>query len=67
NVKQVLTICLAVIIFDLHITPTNGMGISLTLLGGMWYGGIEYQEKRAKSMFYVDIAQSGEKEKRTSV
>ncbi|KAG9046390.1 UAA transporter [Tulasnella sp. UAMH 9824] len=67
NVKQVLTICLAVIIFDLHITPTNGMGISLTLLGGMWYGVIESQEKKAKSMFYLGIAQSGEKEKPTSV
>lgn len=35
NVKQVLVICLAVIIFDLHITRSNGMGISLTLLSGI--------------------------------
>ncbi|KIO24412.1 hypothetical protein M407DRAFT_212976 [Tulasnella calospora MUT 4182] len=67
NVKQVLTICLAVVIFDFRITPTNGMGILLTLLGGMWFGAIEYQEKKAKSMLYVGITHSGEKEKPTSV
>jgi hypothetical protein len=34
NVKQVLSIILAVVIFNLTITPTNGLGIFLTLLGG---------------------------------
>ena len=34
NVKQVLSIILAVVIFNLTITPTNGVGIFLTLLGG---------------------------------
>ncbi|CAG8743046.1 17617_t:CDS:2, partial [Rhizophagus irregularis] len=33
NVKQVLSIILAVVIFNLTITPTNGLGIFLTLLG----------------------------------
>ncbi|KAI9339715.1 triose-phosphate transporter family-domain-containing protein [Pilaira anomala] len=37
NVKQVLSIVLAVIIFDLSITATNGLGIVLTLAGGAWY------------------------------
>ncbi|CAG8549119.1 3068_t:CDS:2 [Paraglomus occultum] len=37
NVKQVLSIILAVVIFNLTITPTNGLGIFLTLLGGAWY------------------------------
>ena len=37
NVKQVLSIVLAVIIFDLSITATNGLGILLTLAGGAWY------------------------------
>ncbi|CAG8752721.1 11346_t:CDS:2, partial [Racocetra persica] len=44
NVKQVLSIILAVVIFNLTITPTNGLGIFLTLLGGAWYakdGGIQ--------------------------
>lgn len=33
--KQVLTIALAVVLFNLHITPTNGIGILLTLIGGV--------------------------------
>lgn len=37
NVKQVLSIVLAVIIFDLSISATNGLGIILTLAGGAWY------------------------------
>ncbi|CEG83078.1 Putative Ribonuclease III [Rhizopus microsporus] len=37
NVKQVLSIVLAVIIFDLSITAMNGLGIILTLAGGAWY------------------------------
>ena len=63
-----MTICLAVVIFDLHITPTNGMGILLTLIGGMWYGAIEYQEKKAKSMFFdIKVHPGGEKERLISV
>ncbi|KII91715.1 hypothetical protein PLICRDRAFT_105382 [Plicaturopsis crispa FD-325 SS-3] len=45
NVKQVLTILLAVVIFDLTITSTNALGILLTLLGGAWYACVEYSEK----------------------
>ncbi|KAG8950135.1 UAA transporter [Tulasnella sp. 424] len=68
NVKQVLTICLAVVIFDLNITLINGVGILFTLLGGMWYGAIEYQEKKAKTMFFASQAHPGpEKERVTSV
>ncbi|KAI9489188.1 triose-phosphate transporter family-domain-containing protein [Zychaea mexicana] len=37
NVKQVLSIVLAVIIFKLHITWMNAWGILLTLGGGAWY------------------------------
>ena len=33
--KQVLTIALAVVLFDLHISPTNALGILLTLIGGV--------------------------------
>ncbi|KAL0241858.1 hypothetical protein I308_106030 [Cryptococcus tetragattii IND107] len=49
NCKQVLTIALAVVLFNLHITPTNGIGILLTLIGGGWYGYVEYQEKNRKT------------------
>lgn len=38
NVKQVLSIILAVVIFDLNINMTNSFGVILTLLGGAWYG-----------------------------
>ncbi|KAH7925364.1 TPT-domain-containing protein [Leucogyrophana mollusca] len=48
NVKQVLSIFLAVLIFDLTISATNAMGILLTLAGGAWYATIEYQEKKSK-------------------
>lgn len=49
NVKQVLTIVLAVLIFHLHITPTNFFGITLTLLGGAAYARVEYMAKLAKA------------------
>lgn len=48
NVKQVLSIFLAVFIFELTITPTNALGILLTLAGGTWYASVEYQEKRGR-------------------
>ncbi|CEG71919.1 Putative Ribonuclease III [Rhizopus microsporus] len=38
NVKQVLSIILAVVIFDYVINAINAFGIILTLLGGAWYG-----------------------------
>lgn len=37
NVKQVLSIVLAVMIFNLNITFMNLTGIMLTLAGGAWY------------------------------
>ncbi|KAG7095740.1 hypothetical protein E1B28_006450 [Marasmius oreades] len=48
NVKQVLTILLAVMIFNLTITQMNMIGIILTLVGGVWYAHVEYMEKRSK-------------------
>jgi len=45
NVKQVLTIVLSVIIFNLRITPLNGVGILLTLAGGAWYTHVEMTQK----------------------
>jgi hypothetical protein len=40
---------LAVIIFDLSITATNGLGIILTLAGGAWYSNVQLNESRKKS------------------
>ncbi|KIY67459.1 TPT-domain-containing protein [Cylindrobasidium torrendii FP15055 ss-10] len=45
NIKQVLTMLLAVVIFDLSISWTNGVGILLTLVGGALYARVEYTEK----------------------
>ena len=46
NVKQVLTIILAVLLFNLHISPLNGLGITVTLLGGATYAKFEYDSKK---------------------
>ncbi|KAI0718595.1 TPT-domain-containing protein [Cerioporus squamosus] len=48
NIKQVLTILLAVAIFDLTITPANAAGILVTILGGAWYAWVEHEEKASK-------------------
>ncbi|TFK31801.1 triose-phosphate transporter family-domain-containing protein [Crucibulum laeve] len=48
NVKQVLTILCAVALFNLNITPMNGIGIALTLFGGMWYAQVELRERSLK-------------------
>ncbi|KAK8866170.1 hypothetical protein IAR55_001321 [Kwoniella newhampshirensis] len=49
NCKQVLTIALSVVLFNYNISPTNAIGILLTLIGGGWYGYVEYQEKKKKT------------------
>ncbi|RDB23391.1 GDP-mannose transporter GONST5 [Hypsizygus marmoreus] len=46
NVKQVLTILCAVILFDVTITPMNGVGIVLTLVGGVVYALVELKERQ---------------------
>lgn len=48
NVKQALTIVLSVVIFNLVITPLNGLGIMLTILGGAVYAWVELEEKKKK-------------------
>lgn len=45
NVKQVLTILFAVILFDVNITALNLLGIILTLVGGGCYAAVEYERK----------------------
>ncbi|KAG6380184.1 triose-phosphate transporter family-domain-containing protein [Boletus reticuloceps] len=48
NVKQVLSIILAVVIFNLSISGMNALGILLTLIGGAWYASVEFREKKAR-------------------
>jgi hypothetical protein len=49
-----MTIALAVVLFDLHISFTNGIGIFLTLIGGAWYGYVEYIERGSKKAKITD-------------
>lgn len=49
NVKQVLSIVLAVTIFNLSISGMNALGILFTLIGGAWYASVEYREKKARA------------------
>jgi len=49
NIKQVLTVLFAVLLFDLSITWMNGVGILFTLGGGAWYGYVDYEEKRRRT------------------
>ncbi|KAJ6590979.1 triose-phosphate transporter family-domain-containing protein [Mycena vulgaris] len=46
NVKQVLTVACAVVVFDLRISGLNTLGIVLTLGGGAWYACVELRERR---------------------
>lgn len=49
NVKQVLTLMLAVVMFDIKVTPLNLLGIILTLLGGACYAAVEYKQKTSSN------------------
>ncbi|RKO99127.1 hypothetical protein CXG81DRAFT_28092 [Caulochytrium protostelioides] len=55
NIKQVLSIVLAIAIFHLHINAINAMGIVVTLAGGAWYSRVEYVERQARSR-YLPVA-----------
>ncbi|ORY05238.1 TPT-domain-containing protein [Basidiobolus meristosporus CBS 931.73] len=59
NVKQVLSIAFAFLIFNLEISAMNAIGIALTLVGGIWYTSIEYrkQETHAKARAIKKILQ----------
>ncbi|KAL1914528.1 uncharacterized protein VTP21DRAFT_8242 [Calcarisporiella thermophila] len=56
NVKQVLTIVIAVVIFHINITFMNAIGILLTLVGGAWYTKIELAEKQGKPVTPSSLA-----------
>ena len=47
NVKQVLMICLGTYLFHTVITPINGLGIVVVLMGSAWYSYISVIEKPA--------------------
>jgi hypothetical protein len=61
NIKQVLSILLAVFIFSLHITKSNGLGIFITLCGGAYYTYIDNMLK-AQAVPLPSVANGVEKE-----
>lgn len=48
NIKQVMTIVLAIVFFHLQVNATNAFGIFLTLVGGAWYAKLELERKQTK-------------------
>lgn len=46
NVKQVMTVVLAIMFFNLDVNVTNAFGIALTLVGGAWYAKVELDRKQ---------------------
>ena len=56
NVKQVLTVLFAVMLFDLRISPTNAIGIALTLAGGGWYTAVDLREKKRKKFMQESLS-----------
>ena len=46
NVKQILTVLLAVVFWGLEVGYINGVGIFVILAGGVWYGMVEIRGKK---------------------
>lgn len=64
NVKQVLTVLLALLVFESG-TPSvaHVLGIALTLAGGVWYGRVEAQERRERKEHGLGRRERGKQEK----
>ncbi|OZJ03340.1 hypothetical protein BZG36_04215 [Bifiguratus adelaidae] len=60
NVKQVLSILLAVVIFGLKIGQLHLAGIALTLAGGAWYTTVELSEKKQQSTLPLHVPSKGQ-------
>jgi hypothetical protein len=57
NLKQVLTILLGILLFDVHVGVLSGMGMAITLGGAAFYSNVELNKKQDR-----DRAESTEKE-----
>ncbi|RDW87234.1 hypothetical protein BP5796_02928 [Coleophoma crateriformis] len=47
NVKQVATVLLGILVFDVRVGMLNGAGMVITLIGAAWYSKVELNKKRA--------------------
>ncbi|KAI5203982.1 TPT-domain-containing protein [Aureobasidium subglaciale] len=47
NVKQVLTVVLGIVLWDLVVRPMNALGMVIALGGAAWYSKVELDSKRA--------------------
>jgi len=47
NLKQCLTILLGIVLFAVTVTPLNGVGMLITVLGAAYYSKVELDRKRA--------------------
>lgn len=48
NTKQILTILLGVVLFNVHVTAVNGLGMIITLSGVAWYTKAELDTKNTR-------------------
>lgn len=46
NIKQVLTILLGILLFNVQTGPLNAIGTAITVLGAAWYSWVELDTKR---------------------
>lgn len=59
NVKQILTVLLAVIFWHLKVGYINASGILITIIGGVWYGRLELMnQKGRKPSHMADLEES---------
>jgi hypothetical protein len=47
NVKQILTVVLGIVLFDVVVRPMNAVGMFVALGGAAWYSKVELDVKRA--------------------
>ncbi|CAK4022223.1 UDP-galactose transporter 1 [Lecanosticta acicola] len=45
NVKQCLTILLGIVLFNVEVTPLNGVGMAIAVCGAAWYSKVELARK----------------------
>lgn len=50
NLKQTLTILLGIVLFNVTVTPLNGVGMLITVVGAAWYSKCELDTKRAQAV-----------------